>query len=75
MCGLSITPVSPDDLSVPITCETTDCFNAALQRVSMAGHPAGYLCTAHARLWAQTWGEVTGEVVRVQRIALQRVAA
>lgn len=75
MCGLSITAIAPDDTSAPVTCQVDGCNNMALQRVSMAGWPAGEVCTSCATLFSKVWQRETGEVARVRRRAMLHRAA
>lgn len=59
--ALSIRAVDPDDHTAEVLCEVEGCDNMALQRVWLAGHQAGEVCTTHAKQWARLWAELTDQ--------------
>jgi hypothetical protein len=59
--GLHIRELDIDETNGPVCCEVEGCQRMALQRVTMAGYPAAFLCSKDARLWVKLWAEFTVE--------------
>jgi hypothetical protein len=69
--GLHATPVDLDDTTGPVSCEVPGCTGMAFERMSMAGYPAGFLCSNCARAWFRIWLDATAEEdVPEQRLAV-----
>lgn len=59
--AISVTAVDLDDTDGPVCCQVPSCTRMALERVTICGYPAGFLCTACARGWLKTWAELLAE--------------
>jgi hypothetical protein len=65
--GLHVRAVSVADHTGSVACDVDGCYGMAMQRVWMAGHFAGYLCTPCAQGWLRLWVEMTGAESYVPR--------
>lgn len=59
--ALAVSKIGEGATNGPVLCELDGCQRIALQRVTMAGHPAGFLCSKCARMWLRRWSELTIE--------------
>lgn len=69
--GLHAHAIDLDDTTGAVSCEVPGCTRMALERMSMAGYPVGFLCAKCARGWFRIWAEANAEEdVPEQRIAI-----
>lgn len=66
--GIAVTVVDNDEPFVAF-CEVPGCYRHAAERISMAGHPAGFTCVQCARAWMKLWTECIAEVENVAEAA------